>query len=60
MDNIDGGQPTLPAFLKHELSEMTIKKQGGLEKFGDSIGKDKFLTHDAAHTAVEQIFDCTK
>jgi len=47
-------------FLKHELAEMTIKKQGGLEKLGETIGKDKFLTHDDAHTAVEQIFDCTK
>ena len=47
-------------FLKHELSEMAIKKQGGLEKLGEAIGKEKYLTHDDVHTAVEQIFDCTK
>lgn len=46
-------------FLRHELAEMSIKREGGLEALGEALGKNKFVVHDDAHTAVEQIFDCT-
>jgi hypothetical protein len=47
-------------FIKHEFAEMTLKNEGGIEEIGNIAKRDKYLIHDDVHTAVEQIFDCTK
>ncbi len=47
-------------FLRHELSEMLIQKEGGLEKLGKEMGKIPKETQFDAHAAVEEVFDCTE